>query len=194
MGQRCIAGRIAEQCAVVHAQWAHDLTWVEGAHRVETVFYRLESLDNARAKHGLVKLGAYQAVTMLSGMRTFVFTHHLEGLFRNGAHLFSPTFLLHVEYRTHMQAAHRGVRIPSAARAVLGEDRCQAVSIFRQVFERHCTVLDEGYGLALAFHRHDDVEARLAHIPDLRLLGTVDNLGHRIAVAEIAEQLTKLCK
>ena len=67
-----------------------------------------------------------------------------------------------------MQAADRGVRVPGAARAVPGEQLGDRVRVVGEMLERHRAILDEGDRLPVALHRHHDVEAGLAHLPDLR--------------------------
>ena len=68
-----------------------------------------------------------------------------------------------------MQRADRGVRVPGAARAVLGEHLGQALRVVGEVLQRHGAVLDEGDRLAVALHGHHDVEPGLAHFPQRRL-------------------------
>ena len=83
------------------------------------------------------------------------------------ARIFSRAVAAHVEDRPHVQRADRGVRVPGAARAVLLEHLREAVGVLGEVLERHRAVLDEGHRLAVALHRHHDVEARLAHFPEV---------------------------
>ena len=91
-----------------------------------------------------------------------------------------------------MQGADRGVRVPGAARAVLGEHLCQLVGIFGKVLERHGAVLDEGHRLAFAFHRHHDVEAGFPHLPHFLLQRGVGDLDHAAGEAEFGHQLHQL--
>ena len=63
-----VLGRIPEQRAVVHAQWAHDLSRVEASIGVETSFYLSEGIHDALAEHGLEEFRADDTVAVLSGM------------------------------------------------------------------------------------------------------------------------------
>ena len=105
------------------------------------------------------------------------------------ARIFSRAVAAHVEHRAHVQRADRGVRVPGAARAVLLEHVRQAVGVLGEMLERHRAVLDEGHRLAVALHRHHDVEAGLAHLPDVLLLLRVGDLDHAAGQAEVGHQL-----
>jgi hypothetical protein len=76
-----------------------------------------------------------------------------------------------------------------AAGAVFPEHFGQPLGVFGQMLERHRAVLDERHRLAVAFHRHHDVEAGLAHFPQrlLRLRGFDPH--DRVGQAEVADQL-----
>ena len=91
-----------------------------------------------------------------------------------------------------MQAADRRVRVPGALGAVLLEHPRQAVGIFGEVLERHRAVFDERHRLAVAFHRHHDVEPRLAHFPDVALQCVIGDLDHAARQPNIAHQLHQL--
>ena len=68
-----------------------------------------------------------------------------------------------------MQGADRGMGIPGAVGAVAGEHLGQGCGIFRQMLQRHGAILDEADRLAVAFQAHHDVEAGLAHFPQIFL-------------------------
>ena len=51
-----------------------------------------------------------------------------------------------------MQAANRSVRVPSADCSMLMKNFGKAASVFGQMGERHCAVLDETHRLTVAFH------------------------------------------
>jgi hypothetical protein len=53
-------------------------------------------------------------------------------------------------------------------------------------------ILDEGHRLAVALHRHHDVQARLAHLPEVALLLRVGDLHHAARQAEVRHQLHQL--
>ena len=84
--------------------------------------------------------------------------------------------------------------IPRARRAVTAEHVLEARSILGEVLERHRAVLDEGDGLSVALHRHNDVHTRLPHAPDplLKILGFGGNDG--VGVAEVPHQLLEPSK
>ena len=125
---------------------------------------------------------------MLAREGAFVFAHHRRGLLGDRAHL-GGALAAHVEDRPHMQGADRGVGVPRALGAVLGEDVGQAPCVFRQMLQRHGAVLDEGHGFSVALHRHHDVEPGLAHFPQLGLRPGLGHLDDAFGQAEIAHQL-----
>ncbi len=174
-----IAGRVAEQRAVVELGRAHDLAGIEQRLRIEAVLHLFEGAREARAEHRLVEFRAHQPVAVLAGMRALVFAHHGEGLFGDRAHGMHVFVLAQVEHRPHVQAAGAGMRVPGAARAVLVEDRGQARGVFGQMLERHRAILDEGDRFALLLHRHHDVEAGGAHLGDRGLQGGIERLRQR---------------
>lgn len=90
-----------------------------------------------------------------------------------------------------MQAADRGMRIPGAARPMLLEHRRHRVGVVGEMLQRHRAILDEGDRLPVAFHRHHDVEAGFAHLPDRLLPGRLDHLHHRIGEAVIGHALVE---
>ena len=140
------------------------------------------------AEHRLVKLRAHQPVAVLARMRALVFADHREGLFGDRPHLFDLELLLQVEHRPHMQAADRGVRVPGAVGAVLLEDAGQAVGVVGEIFEPHRAVFEKRDRLSVALHRHHDVEALRADLPDRLLEGGVGRLDDAVGKAEIAHQ------
>ena len=112
-------------------------------------------------------------------------------LLGDGAHLPGAAFF-HVEHRAHVQGADRSVRVPGAARAVLGEHLRQFVGVFGEVLQRDGAVLDERNRLALALHRHHDIEAGFSHLPHLLLQACVGDLDHAAGEAELGHQLHQL--
>ncbi len=72
---------------------------------------------------------------------------------------------------------------------MLGKDFRQPVGVLREVFERYCTVLDEGHRFSVALHRHHDVEPGFAHFPDFLLQRRIRNLRHCAGMPEIAHHL-----
>ena len=115
---------------------------------------------------------------MFAGMRPLIFAHHREGLLGDGTHLFRTGFVLHVQYRAHMQTPYRGVGIPGACGAVFVENLGQALGVFGEVFQSNSTVFNERDRLAVSFHRHHDVEAGFTHLPDGLLQFGVRDLDH----------------
>src|SRR5262249_28515880 len=107
-----IAGRIAEQRAVVEFRRAQDLAGLEEAGGIEETLPRLEGAHEPASEHRLVKLGAQDAVAVLAGMRALVFTHHGERLFGDRAHRLDVLVEAQIQYRPHVQAADPAVRLP----------------------------------------------------------------------------------
>ena len=174
---RRIVRLVAEQRAVVHFRGAHDFARVEQPPRVEEVLDFLERARDARPEHRRDPFRAHQPVAVFARISAFVLAHHRAGFLGDRAH-FLRAVRAHVEDGPHVQAADRGVRVPGAPGAVLLEHLGQAVGIFGEVLERHRAVFDERHGFAVAFHRHHDVEPRLAHFPDVALQRAVGDFDH----------------
>ena len=189
---RRIPGFEAEQAAVVLLCAAHYLARIHQIARVEQVLDFLQGAREPRADDGFYPLGAYQTVAVFARVGgAFVAPHQLARLFGDGAHLPGAVFP-HVQHRTHVQSADRRVRIPGAARAVLGEHLGQLVGVFGKVLQRHRAVLDEGNRLAVAFHRHHDVETRLSHLPHVLLQRGVGDFDHTTGKSEVGHELHQL--
>ena len=88
-----------------------------------------------------------------------------------------------------MQCPDRCMGVPGGRGPMACEALGQLRRVVRQMLQRHGTILDEGNWLAVAFHRHDDVEPGLSDVPDLRLLGGLDRLQNRTGKAEIGHHL-----
>ena len=161
---------------LVDLRGADDLAGVEQAGRVEAVLDLLEALHHALAEHVAVELGAGDAVAVFAGVRAAVLSHHLERLFGDGTHRLHVAVELEVEHRAHVQRADRGVGVPGAVGVVLVEDLGQPAGVLGEVLEAHRAVLDERHRFAVRLHRHHDVEALLAHLPDRFLQGRI----HRV--------------
>ena len=130
---------------------------------------------------------------MFAGESALELAHQGAGFFGDGAHFFRPV-TAHVEDRTHVQRAHRGMRIPGAARAVFFEHLGQPLGIFGEMFQRYGAILDEGHRLAVAFHRHHDVESGFAHFPDVALQCRVAYFRHGSRIAQITHHLRQARK
>ncbi len=186
-----VAGREAHQRAIVHAIGPHDLARIQLRPGVEGVLDLLEGGDQALAEHLRMQIGARDAVAVLAGMRPLEAADEIAGGFRDLAHGPDVPLLLHVEDRAHVQAADRGVRVPGAAGAVAGEELGDRQGVIGEVLERHRAILDEGDRLAVALHRHHDVEAGLAHLPNLPLPRRIDDLYHGIGEAVVGHALVE---
>ena len=88
----------------------------------------------------------------------------------------------------HMQGADRGMGIPGAVGAVAREHLGQRRGIFRQMLQRHGAILDEADRFAVALQAHHDVEAGLAHLPQILLRRVVLHFHHAAGQAQIAHQ------
>ncbi|KWT97635.1 hypothetical protein APY03_1331 [Variovorax sp. WDL1] len=184
-------GGEAEEGAVVHLRRVDDLAGVEEADRVQLVLDGAEGLVDRRAELPLDPLAAAQAVAVLAAEGALVLAHQLAGFLGDGAHLRGAVDA-HVENGPHVQRAHRCMGIPGAARAVLREDLGEAVGVGGQVLERHGAVLDEADRLAVALEAHHDVEAGLAHLPQVLLRGLLGHAHHAVGQAQVAHQLGQL--
>ena len=128
---------------------------------------------------------------MLAAEGALVLAHQRAGFFGDGAHL-GGAVAAHVEDRPHVQRADRRVRVPGAAGAVPREHFGQRVGVVGQMLERHRAVLDEAHRLAVALQAHHDVEAGLAHFPQVFLRRVVGHLDHAAGQAEVAHQLDQV--
>src|SRR3546814_19334881 len=87
----------------------------------------------------------------------------------------------------------RSMGVPGAVGAVLVEDLGEAAGVLGEVGKLDRAVLDKGHRLSFRLHRHHDVEALLAHLPDLLLEIWLDGLHHAaVALAGIAPAEAKL--
>jgi hypothetical protein len=125
---------------------------------------------------------------MLARIGALVFAHHGRGFLGDRAHL-GGALAAHVEDRPHVQGADRRVRIPGAPGAVLGEHLGEALRVVGEMLERHRAILDEGDRLSVALHRHHDVEAGLADLPQRGLRAGLGHLDHAARQADVAHQL-----
>ncbi len=187
-----VVGLEAEQRAVVHLRRRDDLAGIHQALRVEGAFDLAERAHEPAPKHRLDPLRAHEPVAVLARVRALVFLHERAGFLRDRAHRWRAVRGAHVEHGPHVQAADRRVRVPGAARAVLLEHAREPVGVFREVLERHGAVLDERYGLTVALHRHHDVEAGLADLPDVALQRGILDLDDAAGQAEVAHELREL--
>src|SRR6478735_4653512 len=192
-----VVRRVTEQRAVVEIRRMHDLAGIEAVVRIEARLDLLERAHQRRPEHLVVEFRAHDAVAVLARMRALVGLHHVEGFLGDRAHRLDVVLEPQVEHRPHVQAADRGVGIPSAAGAVLLEDGGEPRGIVRQMLERDRAVLDERDRFALLLHRHHDVEAGGAHLCDGGLQCGIENVDHPAPVrqalvpadAEIVHQL-----
>src|SRR6516162_8169670 len=112
---------VAEDAAFVELRRAHDLAGIVEALGIEPLLDLFKGAHEPLAEHLGVEFGAHDAVAVFARMRALVGPHQLERLFGDGAHRLDVVIETQVEHRAHMQAADRGMRIPGAAGAVLGE-------------------------------------------------------------------------
>ena len=118
--------------------------------------------------------------------------HQRRSLFSDCAHFRGAAIgsgRSHIENRSDMQGADRGMGIPGTLSAVTLEDLGEPCGVVGQMLERHRTVLDEGNRFAVAFHRHHDVQAGLANLPERLLTRLIGELPDRAGQSEIGHQL-----
>ncbi len=191
--QRChgIARLVPEQAGIVHSRRPHDLAGIHQVVGIEEVLDLFETAGQALAELPGHPFAADQAIAVLARERALVPSHQNGGLLGDGAHLRRAAGrprAAHVQDRTDMQRADRGVGIPGPARAVTRKDFGEPGRVFREVLQRHCAVLDEADGLAVALQGHHDVQARLADIPQRFLRRRVRHRHHRAGQAEVRHQ------
>ena len=187
-GEGGVAGRVAEEGAVVHAGWVDDAVGVEHRGWVEDVFDGFEGADDAGAEHALVEFGADDAVAVFAGVAAFVFADEGEAFLGDGAHGGDVSGVFHVEDGADVEAADGGVGVPGSLGVVLFEDVVEAFGVVGEVLQGHGTVFDEGDRFSVAFHRHHDVEAGFADFGDLGLEGGVGGGDDGLGVAEVGHE------
>ena len=199
---RLITRGEAEQLTLIHLRRISDLAGVKHTLRVEHRLHLAEQVRQHRPEHPVVEFRADDAVAMLARMRSAKGPHQLERLFGDGAHGLGPACLLHVQNRTDMKAADRGMGVPGALHPVAIEDGGQLVGIFGEVLQLDRAILEEGDGLCLALLAHHDVEAGLAPLGDAALHAGVDGIDDTAAPrralvpaeAEVPHHLVKLAQ
>jgi hypothetical protein len=143
---------------------------------------RASARPNCHATHS-----SAPAVAVLAREGALVLAHHARGFLGDRAHLLAPP--------RRMSRIGRTCSVPTEAWAYQ-VPRCRACAntsvrrrVFGQVLERHRAVLDEGDRLAVALHRHHDVEAGLADLPECLLLLWRRSSRPRCRAAEVGHQL-----
>ena len=183
-----VAGRKAHQAGVVHFGRVDDALRAEQIERVHEVLDLRKRLRYLRAKLPFNPFAAAQAVAVLAAVGALVVAHQGRGLFGNSAH-FGGAARAHVQNRPHMQRTHRPVGVPGAFAAVFFEHLGQRIGVFGQVLQRHGAVFNKADRLAVALEAHHDVEAGLAHFPQVFLRRVVNHFDHRTGQAQVAHQL-----
>ena len=184
-----VTGLVAEQRTVIHARRMHDAMGVEHAGRVERLLHLLEGAHDAFAEHLGVEFAAHNAVAMLARVAALILAHDVERLLGHSAHGGDVGAVLHVQHRADMQAAHRGMRVPGALRAMPGEDVVQLFGEIGEIGQRDGAILDEGDRFAVALHRHHDVQPGFPHFGDLGLKARIGGPHDSARIAEIAHRL-----
>ena len=87
-----------------------------------------------------------------------------------------------------MQAANRGVGIKGASCPVFVKDVSQPPRIFGKILKIESTIFDEGDGLAIAFHRHHDIETGFSYLPDRLLKFRFGGFHHRVGKAQFGHE------
>ena len=165
-----IAGRVAEQRAVIHARRAHDAAGVQHAGRDRT--RPSPSRTRARCARRTSPRGTRCAPGRRRARRCASPCIRAPGRKHSSATarmVRDVGRVLHVQHRPDMQAADRGVRVPGALGAVPLEHVVQPLGVVGEVVQIDRAVLDERHRFAVALHRHHDVEAGLAHRGDVGL-------------------------
>src|SRR5262249_20796956 len=134
---------IAEEAAIVEFGRAHDLAGIIKSFGIEALLDLFEGAREPGAEHLFVEFRTHDAVAVLARMGALVGEHYVERLFSNGAHGLDVVLETQIEHRPYVQAAHRGVRVPGAARSVLGENVGELRRILGETLDRHRTILDE---------------------------------------------------
>src|SRR4029453_5227122 len=164
-----IVRRITEETTIVEFGCPHDLAGIEEPFGIKPVLDIFEGASEPRTEHRFVEFRTHEPIAVFAGMRALVFAHHRKRLFGDLAHGMYIFLLTQIQNRANMETARAGVRVPGPPRPVLLENPGEPRGVIGEMFKRNRAVFDEGYGFPLLFHRHHDVEARRAHLGNLRL-------------------------
>ena len=174
---------VPHQGGVVHARWVDHALGAQQTNRVHFSFDLGKGLGDAGAKLPRDPLSPAQAIAVLAAVSPFEFPHQGTGLFGNGAHFLWP-IAAHVQNGPHMQGAHRGMGVPGAACAVLVKHLGERGGVLGQMFQGHGAVFDKAHRFAIALEAHHDVQAGLAHFPEVFLRRFVHQGHHAVGQAQ----------
>ena len=119
------------------------------------------------AEEGAIPGGAGQAVAVLATHRAAEFGNQGGDLGGDSAHAVDAQLGLHVEDRANMKAADVGVPVAGGTDAVGGDDLAESVVEGGEFFGGDGGVFDEGDGLVVTDHAHQEGEAGLADLPEV---------------------------
>jgi hypothetical protein len=123
--------------------------------------------DARRRRSGCDPLRAHQAVAVLAGVAAPLYSRTRRRPPRRSRASSRRAVGPHVEHGPHVQRARprRGRTRCPTCRASRTPRR--GAGVFGEVLERHRAILDEGHRFPVALHRHHDVQAGLAHLPEI---------------------------
>ena len=170
-GWRVARARSGRACGRPCCGGSHDLARVQQPCRDRTRPSPPRSARTMRGPNiGAMALGAHEAVAVLAGMRALVFAHESRTLprrWRASASRPSRPCMLSTGRTCRQPTEACAYQVPSVP--CLREHLGEPLGVLGEVLERHRAVLDERDRLPVALHRHHDVEAGLAHLPERAL-------------------------
>ena len=125
---------------------------------------------------------------MLAGEAAAELDHEVGDLFGQAFRRLETGLVLDVDDGADVEAAGGGVAVVAGAEAEVADGDIEAGDEFGQLIGRDGGILDEGDGLGVAVHRHEQAEAGLAHAPHPRLRGWIE-FGHGGVAGAGAEQV-----
>ena len=181
---RCVTRLKSKQRSIVLLRGAHNFSGIHQALRIEQRFDFTQCLGQTWPKKRRDPFAAYQAIAVFARINPLVFTHQFRGFFRDRAH-FHRAVGTHVQYRSHVQRTDRRVRVPGALRTVFFKYFGKTPRVFGEMLQWHAAIFDEAHRLTVPAHRHQDVEARFAYVPQRFLRAAVDHFDDAIRHTEV---------
>ena len=104
-------------------------------------------------------------------MRPAELNKELKSILSNGTHGGSAISLFHrhIQCRSHIRAADRGMRIPCSLGAMTLKKLRELIGIFGKVLEFDSAISRKDTGFASPLHAHHDVQTRFAHLGNAAL-------------------------
>ena len=123
------------------------------------------------AKERFVPTTPNQAIAVFSAYGTAVFHHQVSHGFGDKSHFCDLVGILEIDHRPNVQQTHAGMCIITRPRIERFHQRSKLGNIIGQPFWRNSGVFDKSNGFRIALYAHEQTQPRLAHIPNIGLLG-----------------------